>query len=210
MTPTAEDLKAELLLHGVKPPTASEGSGKGRAHSVDLDGPVSFLTIKTHSPGKAAQPAAVAFPQASSCPPDFWGEPSVSPYTMYMVAGVRCKLSKTHSLGLNLCLMIPARIMHSTVPCGPANPMICTFSALYFLCISRVPINVGAGDEKGQELCAQRPAKSMDDLLDTLLDMSVAALVDPNVNVGCGVPIAAVTPEALPMSFRSPFDQPDR
>ena len=91
MTPTAEDLKAELLLHGVKPPTGSKGSGQGRrAASADLDGPVSFLTIKTGSPGMAAQPAAVTFPQASSCPPDFWGEPSVFPYTMCMAPIICC------------------------------------------------------------------------------------------------------------------------
>lgn len=90
MTPTAEDLKAELLLHGVKPPTASKGSEQGRACSADLDGPMSFLTIKTGSSGKAAQPAAVAFPQASSCPPEFWGEPPVSPYSMCMAPVVCC------------------------------------------------------------------------------------------------------------------------
>ena len=88
--------------------------------------------------------------------------------------------------------------------------MVWTFFALDLFCISRVPITAGAGDEKGQELCAQRPAKSMDVLLDTLLDMSVAALMDPSVNLGCGAPIAAVTPEALPTPFRSPFDQPER
>lgn len=96
------------------------------------------------------------------------------------------------------------------MPCGPSNPIIWTFSASDISCISRFPINAGAGDDKGQELCAQRPAKSMDVLLDTLLDMSVAALVDPSVSPGCGAPIAAVTPEALPTSFRSPFDQPGR
>ncbi len=67
-----------------------------------------------------------------------------------------------------------------------------------------------AGDEKEQELCALRSAKSMDMLLDTLLDMSVAAFVDPNVNLGCSATIADNTSEAQPISFRSPFNQADR
>ena len=65
-----------------------------------------------------------------------------------------------------------------------------------------------AGEEKGQELLADRPVKSMDFLLDTLLDMSVAALVSSSPSLGSRGPDPAATPEALPTTLRSPFDLP--
>ena len=64
------------------------------------------------------------------------------------------------------------------------------------------------GEEKCQELSPERPAKSMDFLLDTLLDMSVAALVSPSSFLASTQAVGAVTPDALPVSFRSAFDQP--
>ena len=65
-----------------------------------------------------------------------------------------------------------------------------------------------AGEEKGQELCADRPVKSMDFLLDTLLDMSVAALVSSSPSQGSRAPGSAATPEVSPRTLRSPFDLP--
>ena len=48
----------------------------------------------------------------------------------------------------------------------------------------------------------------MEYLLDNLLDLSVAALVSPGMTPRAGQTLAAATPEMMPASFRSPFDQP--
>ena len=48
----------------------------------------------------------------------------------------------------------------------------------------------------------------MESLLDNLLDMSVAALVSGGSTPRVGATASAATPELLPVSFRSPFDQP--
>ena len=60
-----------------------------------------------------------------------------------------------------------------------------------------------AGEDKPQELCAGRAAKSMESLLDNLLDLSVAALVSPSPSLGR----LAAAPEGLGLTMRSPFEQ---
>lgn len=74
--------------------------------------------------------------------------------------------------------------------------------------IERRHCDWAVGEEKGQELAAQRPAKSMESLLENLLDMSVAALVSGGSTPRIGAALSAATPELLPVPFRSPFDQP--
>ena len=73
VTPTAEALKAELLAHGMKLPRPSGlpsiRTGRlGQRSASDAQRTLPF------SPAQQEPQALMAFPQAVSCPPEFWGE----------------------------------------------------------------------------------------------------------------------------------------
>ena len=73
ITPTAEDLKAELLAHGMRPPQRS-GLPCIRTGRLAQRSASDAITSLPFSPTQQEPQALVAFPQAASCPPEFWGE----------------------------------------------------------------------------------------------------------------------------------------
>ena len=73
MTPTAEDLKAELLAHACKLPASGPPVRAGRAASAGAELPANFGAA-VRGPQQGPQPV-LAFPACASCPPEFWGEP---------------------------------------------------------------------------------------------------------------------------------------
>ncbi len=73
MTPTADDLKVELLAHACKLPASGPPPRAGRparAASAGAELPATFMGA---SGTQLAQPP-MAFPACSSCPPEFWGK----------------------------------------------------------------------------------------------------------------------------------------
>ncbi len=77
MTPTADDLKAELLAHACKLPASGPPSRASRAASAGAELPATLVAVASATQ-LAAQPA-MAFPACSSCPPEFWGKPCAVP-----------------------------------------------------------------------------------------------------------------------------------
>ena len=73
ITPTAEDLKAELLAHSRKPPQRS-GLPSIRTGRLAQRSASDAVTSLPFSPAQPEPQALMAFPQAVSCPPEFWGE----------------------------------------------------------------------------------------------------------------------------------------
>ena len=73
ITPSAEDLKAELLAHSRKPPQRS-GLPSIRSGRLAQRSASDAVTSLRFSPARPEPQALMAFPQAVSCPPEFWGE----------------------------------------------------------------------------------------------------------------------------------------
>ena len=76
MTPTADDLKAELLAHACKLPASRPPLRTGRperAASAGVEVPVTFMDVAAGT--QPAEQPLMAFPACSSCPPEFWGRP---------------------------------------------------------------------------------------------------------------------------------------
>ena len=91
VTPTADDLKAELLAHGRKPPSSGpprNACSAERAASAGAELAITFTGAKILTQQAAHFP--VVFPQSSSCPPEFWGKPS----GLHCSALSCCKLNK--------------------------------------------------------------------------------------------------------------------
>lgn len=76
MTPTAEDLKAELLAHACKLPASGPPVRAGRPDRAASAGAELPAYFGAAPPGPQQGPQSVlAFPACSSCPPEFWGDP---------------------------------------------------------------------------------------------------------------------------------------
>ena len=73
ITPSAEDLKAELLAHGRKPPQRS-GLPSIRTGRLAQRSASDAVTSLPFSPAQPEPQALMAFPPSVSCPPEFWGE----------------------------------------------------------------------------------------------------------------------------------------
>lgn len=77
ITPTADDLKAELLAHGVKPPPSSGPPSGAVRQDKAASSDAASASLNLLSGEGAVQPEThhlAAFPQSSSCPSEFWGE----------------------------------------------------------------------------------------------------------------------------------------
>ena len=80
MTPTADDLKAELLAHAWKLPASGPHLRAGRperAASAGAELPATFMAAAAEA--QPAEQPLLAFPACSSCPPEFWGRPPGCP-----------------------------------------------------------------------------------------------------------------------------------
>ena len=73
ITPTAEELKAELLARSMRPPQPS-GLPSIRTGQLAQRSASDAQTALPFSPAEQERQAQMAFPQAVSCPPEFWGE----------------------------------------------------------------------------------------------------------------------------------------
>ena len=73
ITPSAEDLKAELLAHGMRPPQRS-GLPCIRTGRLAQRSASDAVTSLPFSPARPQPQALMAFPPSVSCPPEFWGE----------------------------------------------------------------------------------------------------------------------------------------
>ena len=73
ITPSAEDLKAELLAHSRKPPQRS-GLPSIRTGRLAQRSASDAVTSLPFSPAQPEPQALMAFPPSVSCPPEFWGE----------------------------------------------------------------------------------------------------------------------------------------
>ena len=194
VTPTAEELKAELLACGMKPPQRS-GLPSIRTGRLGQRSASDAQTTLPFSPAQQEPPALTAFPQAVSCPPEFWGE-LLADISIVLHGLVARRCLQSRPVGWCMATALGSCSGHAK------NKRLCSSRRLQKNPPDRL-LWTPAGEDKPQELCAGRQAKSMEFLLDNLLDLSVAALVSPSGSLGR----LAATQEDLGFTMRSPFEQ---